>query len=68
MKLARRNIIRAIKERGMSILLVEQVANKASAVAERGYALENGRITMEGSGRELLAKPKIREAYLGKSH
>ena len=68
MKLARRDIIRAIKERGMSILLVEQGANKAFAVAERGYVLDTGRITTQGSGRERLASPTIREAYLGKSH
>jgi branched-chain amino acid transport system ATP-binding protein len=68
MQPARRSIIAAIKERGMSIPLVEQKANKALAVADRGYALETGRMTTQGSGRELLANPKIREAYLGKSH
>jgi len=61
-------VIREVKARGMTILLVEQMANQALAVADRGYVLETGRITLEGSGRELLANPKIREAYLGKSH
>lgn len=61
-------VIVAVKQRGMTILLVEQMANQALAVADRGYVLETGRITMEGTGRELLANPKIREAYLGKSH
>jgi branched-chain amino acid transport system ATP-binding protein len=61
-------VILAVKQRGMTILLVEQMANQALAVADRGYVLETGRITMEGTGRELLANPKIREAYLGKSH
>jgi len=61
-------VIRAVRERGMTILLVEQMANQALAVADRGYVLETGRITMEGSGKELLANPKIREAYLGKAH
>ncbi len=61
-------VIRAVKERGMTILLVEQMANQALGVADRGYVLETGRITMQGSGRDLLANPKIREAYLGKSH
>jgi len=61
-------VIRAVKERGMTILLVEQMANQALAVADRGYVLETGKITMAGSGKELLANPKIREAYLGKSH
>jgi branched-chain amino acid transport system ATP-binding protein len=61
-------VINQVKARGMTILLVEQMANQALAVADRGYVLETGRITIEGSGRELLANPKIREAYLGKSH
>jgi len=61
-------VILAVKERGMTILLVEQMANQALGVADRGYVLETGRITMSGSGRELLANPKIREAYLGKAH
>ena len=62
------SVIRAVRGRGMTILLVEQMANQALAVADRGYVLETGRITLEGSGKELLANPKIREAYLGKSH
>jgi branched-chain amino acid transport system ATP-binding protein len=61
-------VIVAVKQRGMTILLVEQMANQALGVADRAYVLETGRITMEGTGRELLANPKIREAYLGKSH
>jgi branched-chain amino acid transport system ATP-binding protein len=60
-------VIVAVKQRGMTILLVEQMANQALGVADRAYVLETGRITMEGTGRELLANPKIREAYLGKS-
>ena len=61
-------VILAVKATGMTILLVEQMANQALGVADRAYVLETGRITMEGTGRELLANPKIREAYLGKSH
>jgi branched-chain amino acid transport system ATP-binding protein len=61
-------VIQQVKARGMTILLVEQMANQALGVADRAYVLETGRITMEGTGRELLANPKIREAYLGKSH
>jgi branched-chain amino acid transport system ATP-binding protein len=61
-------VISQLKARGMTILLVEQMANQALGVADRAYVLETGRITMQGSGRELLASPKIREAYLGKSH
>jgi branched-chain amino acid transport system ATP-binding protein len=57
--------IRALRESGLTILLVEQMANQALAVADRGYVLETGRITAEGTGRELLNDPKVRAAYLG---
>jgi branched-chain amino acid transport system ATP-binding protein len=57
--------IRALREAGLTILLVEQMANQALAVADRAYVLETGRITAQGSGRELLSDPKVREAYLG---
>lgn len=57
--------IRQLREMGLTILLVEQMANQALAVADRGYVLENGRITSHGSGRELLNDPKVRAAYLG---
>jgi branched-chain amino acid transport system ATP-binding protein len=62
------NVIRAVKKRGMTILLVEQMANQALAVADRAYVLETGHITMQGTGPELLADPRIKEAYLGKAH
>jgi branched-chain amino acid transport system ATP-binding protein len=58
-------IIRALKERGVTILLVEQMANQALAVADRAYVLETGRITLEGKGAELRRDPKVRAAYLG---
>jgi branched-chain amino acid transport system ATP-binding protein len=58
-------IIRALKERGVTILLVEQMANQALGVADRAYVLETGRITLEGSGAELRRDPKVRAAYLG---
>jgi branched-chain amino acid transport system ATP-binding protein len=57
--------IRRLRESGLTILLVEQMANQALAVADRAYVLETGRITAEGSGRELLNDPKVRAAYLG---
>jgi len=57
--------IRQLRESGLTILLVEQMANQALAVADRAYVLETGRITVEGSGRELLNDPKVRAAYLG---
>ena len=52
-------------ETGLTVLLVEQNANLALRLAHRGYVLVNGRITMEGEGRALLARPEIRDAYLG---
>jgi branched-chain amino acid transport system ATP-binding protein len=57
--------IRSLRESGLTILLVEQMANQALAVADRAYVLETGRITAQGSGRELLNDPKVRAAYLG---
>ncbi|HQD14150.1 MAG TPA: ABC transporter ATP-binding protein [Ottowia sp.] len=58
-------IIRSLRSQGVTILLVEQMANQALAVADRGYVLETGRITLEGPGRELRRDPKVRAAYLG---
>ncbi len=57
--------IRALNAGGMTVLLVEQNANLALRLAHRGYVLVNGRITMAGSGAELLARDDIRAAYLG---
>ena len=53
------------RDLGMTVLLVEQNANMALSLAETGIVLETGRVTMSGSGRELLASPEIRAAYLG---
>jgi branched-chain amino acid transport system ATP-binding protein len=58
-------IISKINEEGISILLVEQNARRALQLAHRAYVLENGRITREGPGKELLGDPYIRSAYLG---
>ncbi|QCI64156.1 ABC transporter ATP-binding protein [Phreatobacter stygius] len=66
-----KDIFRAIarlRDSGMTILLVEQMANLALAIADRGYVLETGRISMSGSGRELMRDPRVREAYLGAGH
>ena len=49
----------------MTVFLVEQNANQALKLADRGYVLENGHIVMQGSGEELLTDPKVRDAYLG---
>lgn len=59
-------IIKTINKNGVTVLLVEQNANMALKVADRAYVLETGRITMSGTGAELLANDKIKEAYLGK--
>ena len=59
-------IIQEINRQGMTILLIEQNANMALKVADIAYVLETGRITMTGSGRELLENPEIKAAYLGK--
>lgn len=58
-------VIRSLKARGVTILLVEQMANQALAVAERAYVLETGRITIQGRGADLRRDPKVRAAYLG---
>ena len=57
--------IRALRASGLTILLVEQMANQALAVADRAYVLETGRITVQGTGAELLNNPAVRAAYLG---
>ena len=60
------NIIKHIKEQNISILLVEQNSFMALSVADQGYVLENGRITLSGKGRDLANHPKVKESYLGK--
>ena len=57
--------IRQLRDAGLTILLVEQMANQALAVADRAYVLETGLVTLEGSGPELRRDPKVRAAYLG---
>jgi branched-chain amino acid transport system ATP-binding protein len=59
------NTIRALRETGLTILLVEQMANQALGVADRAYVLETGRITLQGKGSDLLNDPNVRAAYLG---
>ena len=61
------SIIRTIRDSGVTVLLIEQNANAALKVADRGYVLETGRITLEGSGESLMRDPAVRAAYLGKS-
>jgi len=59
-------VIRTLKERGVTILLVEQMARQALKVADRAYVLKNGHMTAGGTAQALLADPAVREAYLGK--
>ncbi|MCQ2363149.1 MAG: ABC transporter ATP-binding protein [Acidaminococcaceae bacterium] len=59
-------IIERINKQGVTILLIEQNANMALKVAHLAYVLETGRITMTGTGKELLENPEIKAAYLGK--
>ena len=57
--------IEQLRKEGMTIFLVEQNANQALKLADRGYVMEHGHILMQGSGEELLADPQVRRAYLG---
>ena len=58
-------IIQTIRSEGVTVFLVEQNANKALAIADRGYVLENGKVVLEDSGANLLVNPDVRKAYLG---
>jgi neutral amino acid transport system ATP-binding protein len=60
--------IKEINQSGTSIILVEQNARKALAMADRGYVLDSGRDRFEGPGQELLDNPKVGELYLGVTH
>ncbi len=62
------HIIGRLKEQGMTMLLVEQFAAAALAVADYGYVLENGRIAVHGPAEQLRNDPKVRAAYLGIAH
>ncbi len=58
-------VVHEIHGQGVTVLLVEQNASRALALANRGYVMESGVVTMQGPGNELLADPKVRAAYLG---
>ena len=65
-----REILRLIvrlRDEGLTILLVEQDANAALKIADRGYVMERGRITIEGTAKELMGDDRVRQAYLGKN-
>ena len=59
------DIIQDIQKQGTTVLLIEQNANKALAIADRGYVLETGKIVLSGTGKELTASDEVRKAYLG---
>jgi len=58
-------IIQTIRTEGVTVLLEEQNANRALAIADRGYVLENGRVVLQDTGANLLANADVRKAYLG---
>jgi branched-chain amino acid transport system ATP-binding protein len=57
--------IQALNRGGLSVFMVEQSAQQALGIAHRGYVLQNGRLVLQGSAKELLDDPRIRDAYLG---
>jgi branched-chain amino acid transport system ATP-binding protein len=59
------NMIREIRDRGVTILLVEQNVRAALGIADRGYVLENGRMMLEGTNQELRSNEHVKTAYLG---
>lgn len=59
------DVVRGLKTLNVTVLLVEQNAFGALKIADRGYVMETGRITMSGAAADLIADPRIREAYLG---
>ena len=59
------DIIQDIQKQGTTVLLIEQNANKALAISDYAYVLETGKVSMSGTGQELLASDEVRKAYLG---
>lgn len=59
------DVIQEVSAQGVTILLVEQNASRALQIADRGYVMESGLITLSGDAHEMLHDPKVREAYLG---
>lgn len=58
-------VVREVSAQGVTILLVEQNASRALGIADRGYVMESGTVTMDGDAKELLDDPRVRAAYLG---
>jgi branched-chain amino acid transport system ATP-binding protein len=61
------SIIKEVNKQGVTILLIEQNANAALHIADKAFVMETGRITMRGTGAELLANPDVKNAYLGEA-
>ena len=58
-------VVRDVYAQGVTVLLVEQNASRALGIANRGYVMESGLVTMTGDAKEMLKDPKVRAAYLG---
>ena len=58
-------VVRDVSARGVTVLLVEQNASRALSIADRGYVMESGIVTMNGDAKQLLNDPRVRAAYLG---
>lgn len=58
-------LILKIRDKGKTVLLIEQNASMALSIADRGYVLETGRVILEGQGKQLLSNPEVKRAYLG---
>jgi branched-chain amino acid transport system ATP-binding protein len=59
------DVVRDVYAQGVTVLLVEQNAARALQIANRGYVMESGLITMSGNAKQMLDDPKVRAAYLG---
>jgi branched-chain amino acid transport system ATP-binding protein len=60
------DILRELKDQGVTLLLIEQNARAALKLADRGYVIETGRIILDGTAAELQEAPEVQRAYLGK--
>jgi branched-chain amino acid transport system ATP-binding protein len=58
-------VVKDVSSKGVTVLLVEQNASRALGIADRGYVMDSGLITMSGDAKIMLNDPKVREAYLG---
>ena len=59
------DLLKQINSSGVTVLLVEQMANSALKISNRAYVIETGRIVLEGTGEEILNNPDVAKAYLG---